>query len=81
MPPALHAELARAAERDGVSLNGFITSKLGESVGWSRAEPRSPSVDRRSAPRTIVLVLIANAVAVAFAAAAALVILLVAVLG
>ena len=37
MPPALHAELARAAERDGVSLNAFITRALAGSL-----EPDQP---------------------------------------
>lgn len=85
MPPGLHAELARAAERDGVSLNGYITSRLGESVGWRRAErastPVSTPVERKSHQPAIVWVLVANAVAVALAAATAVVIVLVALLG
>jgi RNA polymerase sigma-B factor len=36
MPHSLHAELARAAERDEVSLNQFITSSLASAVGWRR---------------------------------------------
>jgi hypothetical protein len=32
MPPALHAELARAAERKEVSLNQFITTSLATAV-------------------------------------------------
>ena len=32
MPPDLHAELAQAAEREGSSLNGYITARLRESV-------------------------------------------------
>jgi hypothetical protein len=80
MPPGLHAELARAAEREGVSLNGYITATLGESVGWRRAE-KAPS-EEHTEPRqskTLVWALVANAVAVVLAAAAAIVILLVAV--
>jgi RNA polymerase sigma-B factor len=34
MPQSLHAELARAAERDEVSLNQFITGSLAGAVGW-----------------------------------------------
>jgi hypothetical protein len=79
MPPDLHAELARAAEREGVSLNGYITGKLGASVGWRQAQPAShPDQQERRASRTVVWALIANAVAVVLAATAALVILLVA---
>jgi antitoxin HicB len=43
MPQSLHAELARAAERERVSLNQFITDALSGSLGW-----RSP--DRDSNP-------------------------------
>jgi RNA polymerase sigma-B factor len=39
MPQSLHAELARAAEREEVSLNQFITSSLSSAVGWRRDEP------------------------------------------
>ena len=34
MPQTLHAELARAAERERVSLNQFITDALSGSLGW-----------------------------------------------
>jgi antitoxin HicB len=34
MPRTLHAELTRAAEREGVSLNQFITDTLASSVAW-----------------------------------------------
>ena len=40
MPQTLHAELARAAERERVSLNQFITAALSGSLGW-----RSPDRD------------------------------------
>ena len=84
MPPGLHAELARAAERESVSLNGFITSRLDESVGWSRAEREAPAEQAVEQPprpsKGLVWVLVANAVAVVLAAAAAIAILLVAIL-
>ena len=34
MPAALHAELAQTAEREGVSLNQFITRALAGRIGW-----------------------------------------------
>jgi antitoxin HicB len=34
VPQSLHAELARAAEREGVSLNQFVTNALASVVGW-----------------------------------------------
>ncbi len=34
MPQSLHAELAHAADTEGVSLNQFITTALASSVGW-----------------------------------------------
>jgi RNA polymerase sigma-B factor len=45
MPPSLHSELVRAAEREGVSLNTLVTGALAGAVGWrdGRAEP-SPAV-------------------------------------
>jgi RNA polymerase sigma-B factor len=38
MPQSLHAELARAAEREEVSLNQFITSALASAVRWGRGD-------------------------------------------
>jgi predicted RNase H-like HicB family nuclease len=37
LPRSLHAELAREAEREGVSLNQFVTSALAAAVGWRRS--------------------------------------------
>ena len=45
MPPDLHADLARAAEREGTSLNGYIIGRLTESV--SLAGRRAPGGSRR----------------------------------
>jgi antitoxin HicB len=36
MPRTLHAELTRVAEREGVSLNQFITDSLASAIGWRR---------------------------------------------
>jgi antitoxin HicB len=38
MPRTLHAELTRLAEREGVSLNQFITDALASAVGWRLAQ-------------------------------------------
>lgn len=42
MPRTLHAELTRASEREGVSLNQFITDVLAGAVVW-RSRPGSSS--------------------------------------
>jgi hypothetical protein len=78
MPPGLHAELARAAERDGTSLNGYIIARLGEAVGsadGARPVAGDASLGRE---RTLTWLLAANVAAVALAGLAALVIVLVA---
>jgi HicB-like protein involved in pilus formation len=77
MPPRLHAELARAAERDGTSLNGYIIARLGEAVGDS-AQPAADRDAARGRERTLTWLLAANVAAVALAGLAALVIVLVA---
>ena len=80
MPPDLHAQLAQAAEREGSSLNGYITARLRESVDGRPADA-DPSVRDGPSNATLTRLLVVNSVAVAFAAAVALVILLVAWLG
>jgi hypothetical protein len=80
MPPGLHGELARAAERDGTSLNGYIIARLGEAVGRSPEDgaPTGNATESRSPSRTLTWLLVANVVAVGLAGLAAVVILLVA---
>jgi predicted RNase H-like HicB family nuclease len=51
MPLTLHAELARAAERDQVSLNAYITSQLAVAVGWRRTDTRG-GARKSDAPRS-----------------------------
>jgi RNA polymerase sigma-B factor len=41
MPPSLHSELARTAEREGVSLNTLVTNALAGAVAW-RQGARGP---------------------------------------
>ncbi len=74
MPPDLHAELTRAAEREGTSLNASITRRLTESVGLGGDAGRSEPGRSRLLPA----LLIANAVVVGLAAIVSVVILLIA---
>lgn len=82
IPAALHAELAQSAEREGVSLNQFITRALASKIGWGAGEdgeapvPPVSTVDRRS--RLIAVALVANAIVIGLAAAAAIAVLLLA---
>ena len=89
MPRTLHAELARAAEREGTSLNQFITSALSRTVGLQTdeegeaaeaTESREDS-ERRGSSRVIAAALVANAVVIGLAAIAAIAVLVVALLG
>lgn len=80
MPPELHGELAQAAEREGTSLNGYIISRLGESLGRP-AENGAQAPARGISSETLRRLLIANVATVALASLAAVVILLVAWLG
>jgi hypothetical protein len=84
MPAALHAELAQWAEREGVSLNQFITKALQTRIGWGTdgeedgapsASSGSPANDRT---RLIAVALVANAIVIGLAAAAAIGVLLLA---
>jgi RNA polymerase sigma-B factor len=84
MPKTLHAELTRAAEREGVSLNQFITSALSSIVGLGGEDRGSAPVatadaqrDARHA-RLVVGALLANAVVIGLVAIVAIVLLLLA---
>lgn len=74
MPRSLHEELARASDRDGVSLNQFITGVLASAVDWRRedgaAGVEATAAARRSRGMTILLAV--NVVLVGLAAAAAI---------
>lgn len=73
MPRSLHEELARAADRDGVSLNQFITGVLASAVDWRREiDVTGASVRARSRPSGMALLLVLNLVLVGLAAAAAI---------
>ena len=71
MPATLHEELARASDRDGVSLNQFITGALASAVGWRRPDGAA-TFEPNTRPRRIALLLAVNLVLVGFAAVAAI---------
>ncbi len=51
MPRTLHADLTRASEREGVSLNQFITDALAGAIVWrSGGEPPAGSSGDKSTP-------------------------------
>lgn len=81
MPAALHAELARTAEREGVSLNQFITRALAGRIGWGtdaddQSAPGVAPADGRA--RLIAIALVVNAVVIGLAALAAIAVLVLA---
>ena len=85
MPPTLHGELARAAEREGVSLNQFISNSLASVIGWRNGDRAAgaPAVSSAGEARPrrsnlIVVALIANFVVLAVAGIAAIALLIVA---
>jgi hypothetical protein len=67
MPPSLHAELAEAADREGQSLNAYITGVLADRNGGAPPpESRAPSrVLRTAVIVDLALVAIAAIVAIA----------------
>jgi hypothetical protein len=66
MPPSLHAELAEAADREGQSLNAYITGVLADRNGGPPPESRAPSrVLRTAVIVDLALVAIAAIVAIA----------------
>jgi hypothetical protein len=71
MPAGLHEELARASDRNGVSLNQFITSVLAGAVGWGRDDFATP----KARSRWVTVLLTANLLLVAAAAISAIVFL------
>jgi antitoxin HicB len=81
MPQSLHAELARSAEREQVSLNAYITGALAAAASWRQEPPSAvePADDDRADSeerRRQRLLVAAVAVNVALATVLALVVLL-----
>ncbi|HEX4720245.1 MAG TPA: sigma-70 family RNA polymerase sigma factor [Thermoleophilaceae bacterium] len=83
MPQSLHAELARAAERDEVSLNQFITGSLASAVRWrgGSGDGAGESAGETPEPRAgyIRTALVANVALLALIAALAVALLIIAV--
>jgi len=77
MPAGLHGELARAADREGVSLNQFISNALAGAVGWGREDARLAAAPATSKARSrwLTILLAANLLLVAAAAVSAIVFL------
>jgi antitoxin HicB len=79
MPRSLHAELVRASDREGTSLNAYIVAALSASVAWRRrGQSETPPA---SAGRGLSLALKANLIVLAVAAAVAIALLITAWLG
>jgi hypothetical protein len=79
MPRSLHAELTRASEREGTSLNGYIVAALSASVAWRRAagsDQRLGPAEERAASPGLTLALKANLVVLALAAVIAIALLI-----
>jgi RNA polymerase sigma-B factor len=77
MPPSLHAELAKAAEREAVSLNKFIATALSEAMDAPEAQRRNGRREPASRPAWVRAAFIAN-IAVVIVVGVVAVILLVA---
>lgn len=75
MPSTLHEELARAAERENVSLNRFVTDKLSDSVTDGPTAHESESAlpaTSQSARHRFRMLLVANVVVIVLAALVAI---------
>ena len=77
MPRSLHADLARRADREGVSLNQWIVGALARSVG-AAAEPPGGEGLAASPPRSLRAALLVNLVVVGVVAAAGIALLVIA---
>jgi hypothetical protein len=52
MPKSLHAELSRASEREGTSLNSYIVAALSASVAWRRPDGEASHAPAEPAERS-----------------------------
>ena len=70
MPPALHGELAEAAEREGSSLNAHITRILSAAVDGTSQPPSGNRLLRYAIIADLVLVAVASVLTVVLLIAA-----------
>jgi predicted HicB family RNase H-like nuclease len=75
MPRSLHAELVRASEREGTSLNAYIVAALSASIAWRRPPGDAPAAGpgralSRALTINVAVLLLVAAVAVAVLIAA-----------
>ena len=78
MPPSLHGELAKAAQKEAVSLNTFITNTLSAAVDGPEAQPRDgkhASASRTAGRRWLRAAFVANIVIVVAVGVVALILL------
>jgi hypothetical protein len=78
MPSELHGDLAKAAEREGTSLNAYITQTLSESLNGNANGDRRPAAASPGPSRFMRIAVIVDLVMVAIATAAAIALLIVA---
>jgi RNA polymerase sigma-B factor len=85
MPRPLHDDLAEAAEREGMSLNRFITATLTAAIDRRQGRATDaagtagdPMLEAREVPRWLPAAIVANIVVVVIAALVALVLLVIA---
>jgi hypothetical protein len=78
MPPELHAEVARKAELEQISLNQFITAAVADAVEGRENGSGGTSLVSLTSPRTLSAALVANFVVLAVAGVAAIVLLVLA---
>lgn len=75
MPPELHAEVARKAELEHVSLNQFITGAVADAVDGNENGNGSHPRAGLTSPRTLTAALVVNFVVLGIASTAAIVLL------
>ncbi len=88
MPQTLHAELARRADQEGVSLNQFLVGTLAGAMGWLREDGNPanggdraggdpiPAPAPAAPPRLASVALVVNLIVVVVAAAVAIALLI-----